>query len=369
MIIRIAPSAAPPSPRRLLYSVPAMVMGVAAILTGVWLLLVPVPQDRADARAYDAATSCVAGSARERTGDCLSGVPAVLEEIRSKGSRNRRVYLEVRREDGGRQEIRVPGSTSSSFAPAGTALRLVSWRGEIRHVNYGTGKAARTVFTEHDPRTAHRTPLGWALGLGPAGAALLWGGAWFTWFPSRSWRTTPWQFNVPVLGLLLLAVILGTSPIMYDSVRETLRWSGFVLAGGVAAMAAGCLYLMRTNTDTIRVRPRTRKRDRTFPALLFGDTSGPGGTPRHTHIVVGPGVLAWTNDPSGRSGRTPLPPGLVLERVRHPYATDPGPALRGNQWQFFRIAQCRDGDTEVLIAVERRAMPWLVGALTAPGSA
>ncbi|MFF3214185.1 hypothetical protein ACFYYB_26360 [Streptomyces sp. NPDC002886] len=368
MITRNVPTA-PPSPRRLLYSLPAMVLGVAAILIGVWLLLVPVRQDRADARAYDAATNCVAGSPRERAGDCLSAVPAVLEEIRSEGTRNPRIYLEVRREDGSRQEIRLSRSTSSSFAPAGTALRLVSWRGEIRHVNYGTGEAARTVFTEHNPRTAHETPLGWALGLGPAGAALLWGGAWFTWFSSHSRRTTPWQFNVPVLGLLLLAVILGTSPIMYDSVRETLRWSGFLLAGGVVAIAASCLHQMRANTDTIRVRPRTRNRDRTFPALLIGDTGGPGGTPRHSHIVVGPGVLAWTNDPSGRSGRTPLPPGLVLERVRHPYATDPGPAPRGNKWQFFHVAQCRDGDTEVLIAVERRAMPWLVGALAAPGAA
>ncbi|MFI5866391.1 hypothetical protein [Streptomyces sp. NPDC051546] len=239
MIIRNAPAAAPPSPRRLLYSIPAMVMGVAAILTGVWLLLVPVPQDRADARAYDAATSCVAGSARERAGDCLSAVPAVLDKVRSEGRRNRRVYLEVRREDGGPQEIRVPGSTSATFAPAGTALQLVSWRGEIRHVNYGTGKAARTVFTEHNPRTAHRTPLGWALGLGPAGAALLWGGAWFAWFPSRSWRTTP------------------------------------------------CSSTCRSW-----------------------------------------GCSSWPSSP-----------------------------------------HCRDVDTEILIAVERRAMPWLVGALTAPGSA
>ncbi|MFE4632787.1 hypothetical protein ACFRJ1_05335 [Streptomyces sp. NPDC056773] len=348
---------------------PAMVLGVVAILAGVWLALVPVRQDRAEARAYDAAASCVAGSARERAGDCLSGVPAVLEKVRSEGSRERRVYLEVRREDGGRQEIRVADRTSSSFAPAGTALRLVSWRGEIRHINYGTGEAARTVFTEYNPRTAHETPLGWALGLGPAGAALLWGGAWFTWFSSYSRRTSPWQFNVPVLGLLLLACVLGASPVMYDSVRETLRWSGFILAGGVAAMAASCLHQMRKDTDTIRVRPRTRKRDRTFPAFLLGDTSGPGGTPRHSHIVVGPGVLAWTNDPSGRAGRTPLPPGLVLERVRHPYTTDPGPAPRGNKWQFFHVAQCRDGDTEVLIAVERRAMPWLAGALTAPEAA
>ncbi|MCX4782911.1 HEAT repeat domain-containing protein [Streptomyces sp. NBC_01264] len=109
---------------------------------------------------------------RERAGDCLSGVPAVLEKVRSEGSRNRRVYLEVRREDGGRQEIQVSGSTSSSFAPTGTVLRLVGWRGEIRHVDYGTGEAARTVFTEHNPRTAHETALGWALGLGPPSASI-----------------------------------------------------------------------------------------------------------------------------------------------------------------------------------------------------
>lgn len=80
--------------------------------------------------------------------------------------------------------------------------------------------------------------------------------------------------------------------------------------------------------------------------------------------MAGPGVLAFTIDPSGRLRGTPLPPGLVLERLRHQYATDPGREVRGSKYEVYCIAQCRAGDEEVLIAVERRHMPWLVGALT-----
>lgn len=353
-----------PHLRRLLCSLLAMGVGAAAVLTGIRLVLVPVREDRAEARAYDAATTCVPGTGQERAGDCLSGVPAVLERVRTQGRNPTRVYIQVTGEDGTRREIRLGDHTDPAFAAPGTALRLVSWRGEVRHVNHGTGEAARTVLTGLNPRTAHETPLSWALGLIPGGAALAWGGIWFAWLSSYSGRRSPWQLWMPVGGLIVLASVMAGFAPMFGSVREALRWTGIATAVTVAVTAVACLRAVRAATDTVRVRPRRTDEERTFPAVLLGDTSGPAGTPRHTHIVAGPGVLAFTNDPSGGLRGTPLPPGLVLERVRHQYATDPGREVRGSKYELYHVAQCRDGDEEVLIAVERRHMPWLVGALT-----
>lgn len=112
-----------------------MGVGAAAVLTGVWLVLVPVRE----ARAYDAASTCVAGTGRERAGDCLSGAPAVLERVRTEGNRNPTSYLVVVRADGSRGHVRPAGSVSARHTQPGTALLLVSWA-----VGSGTAGCPRT---------------------------------------------------------------------------------------------------------------------------------------------------------------------------------------------------------------------------------
>ncbi|MEJ8643029.1 hypothetical protein WKI68_19815 [Streptomyces sp. MS1.HAVA.3] len=75
-------------------------------------------------------------------------------------------------------------------------------------------------------------------------------------------------------------------------------------------------------------------------------------------------MLAFSVDPTGAFRRAPLPSGLVLEQVRPVFASDPGAMdLYGRHEPTYLVAQCRDGEREVLIAAPRKEMPWLVGAL------
>ncbi|MCX4780284.1 hypothetical protein [Streptomyces sp. NBC_01264] len=321
----------------------------------------------------------------------------MLERIRTEGNRNPVHCLVVVRADGSREHIRLSTRADARYTPPGTALLLVSWRGRIRYVDHdrrtagsatatagsaaagsptgspagsstgeaptGEGPRPTSLLTDHDPHTAHRTPLAWPLGLLPAGAALAWGGIWYARLSSYSRRRSPWQVWMPVGGLMALAAFAVPCALLFDGVRESLRWTG-IAAAVVTAVAAVCCLRAARNSDQIEVVPCADEKVRIFPGHLLGDTGGPAGTRRHTHIVAGPGVLEFTNDPSGRLRGTPLPPGLVLERVRHQYATDPGHEVRGAEREVYHVAQCRDGEEEVLIAVERRHMPWLVGALT-----
>ncbi|WP_405831463.1 MULTISPECIES: hypothetical protein [unclassified Streptomyces] len=134
---------------------------------------------------------------------------------------------------------------------------------------------------------------------------------------------------------------------------------------GLAVLVIGAVWLyqrVRGESDTIEVAPRRDGRVHVIDAQILGDNTFPGPKP---YLVVAPGVLAFTTDPTGTYGRTPLPSGLVLERVRPVFASDPGARdlYIGRSPRPCLVAQCRDGEREVLIAVRRKNMRWLVGAL------
>ncbi|WP_328789292.1 MULTISPECIES: hypothetical protein [unclassified Streptomyces] len=146
------------------------------LLVGVGLLLGPVANATAGARAYDAATR----RTRERARDCLSEASATVVRIPEEGS-VRHADIEVKTADGAVRRIHLADGVYTAPVRAGAPVRLVSWRRGIRDVAYGgadTGRAADSVMTGANPHVAHQEPLGAALFLIPSGVGALWLPGW-----------------------------------------------------------------------------------------------------------------------------------------------------------------------------------------------
>ncbi|MFE6685031.1 hypothetical protein ACFVFQ_00995 [Streptomyces sp. NPDC057743] len=252
-------------------------LGAMAMVVGVWLLVIPFPQAMAAARAYDAAIGCPrqapsdeagsgeAGSGEAASGDCLSGVDATVQRSWTRGSRPVRHYLEFQRADGIRQEVRLDWRTHGGSPAKGTRVRLVSWRGEIRHVNYpaggthNTGGTLRTLFTDANPRTAHALPLAWGLGLTFGGPALLWFGCLTRRYaPDNPPRDVPLPDILPPTVLVLVAVSTGAIANQGDPVPDTLQQVGVIALGG----------LLLAPLLTWYAAPRRRKAGRRKDQLL-----------------------------------------------------------------------------------------------------
>lgn len=339
-----------------------MGLGAAAMLIGAVLLLVPVRIADAAARDFAAADTCAPGLPPRERAQCLSPEPATVERYGKDESGGTYASVQVVLGDGRTRRIDLEGAGFRVEPAKGAPVRLVSWRGEIRYVVYGSG-APRTAFTEADPYTAYTVPFGWGAFLLLFGPVLLWIGFWQSRLSHRSRRASPWQVMVPSLALGFLSVGVLTAAMTSDlRIERLLLLCGAGLALAVLVIGAVWLYkALRGESDTVEVEPRRDDRTHVFTARVLGaDTEfGPG-----SHLVVAPGVLAFTIDPTGAFGHSPLPSGLVLERVRPVFASDPGAMeLYGRYEPTYLVAQCRDGEREVLIAVPRKRMPWLVGAL------
>ncbi|WP_314247896.1 hypothetical protein [Streptomyces sp. DSM 40907] len=104
-------------------------LGIVPLLVGAGLLLGPVANATASARAYDAATPC----ARERARDCLSEDSATVVRIPEEGS-IRHADIEVRTADGAVRRIHLADGVYTAPVRAGAPVRLVSRQGGIRDV-------------------------------------------------------------------------------------------------------------------------------------------------------------------------------------------------------------------------------------------
>ncbi|MFE9464927.1 hypothetical protein ACFYNW_14875 [Streptomyces virginiae] len=344
-------------PRKRSAFVAVAAVGLASVLAGAGLLLGPVANAVDRQRAFEAATPC----ARGQTRDCLSTAPATVVGRLDNGSL-RHADIEFATADGTSQVITLDYKPDERHFPADRPVRLVAWRGAVTAVQYGNGPTAGSSPTTDHPRDAHQAPLAWALGLVFAGAGALWLVTWTAAFSTRSLRNAPPGAAVPYVWLVTVAVAAPFTAMLTDGVPQSLFWTA------VAAAVLLCITvaLCRSQVDrggVIEVAPRRDGREHVFPALVLGDRSGPGGTYAHSHLVVGPGVLAFTNDPTGAFRRDPLPAGLVLERVRRLLPSDPDAIVANDVGRACLVAQCRDGEREVLIAVTPRNMRWLVGAL------
>ncbi len=338
-------------------------MGAVALLAGALLMLVPVRTADAAARDFAAAQACAPGLPSRVEAQCRSSVPATLERYGMSGGLSRTEHIEVVRGDGRRQRVDLEQDFHRTVPAGGDAVRLVSWRGEVRYVTYGPGYA-HTAFTEANPYRAYAVPFGCGSLLLVLGTLLVWVGSWQRWLSHRSRRADPWQVGVPTVTLIFLAVGVVGLPVIGDlRIEEALSMSG--AGAGLAVLVIGAAWLyqrVRGDSDTIVVAPRRDERVHVTEAQVLGDNTFFGPKP---YLVVAPGVLAFSIDPTGTHGRTPLPSGLVLERVRPVLASDPGAKdlYASRSARPYLVAQCRDGEREVLIAVPRKNMRWLVGAL------
>ncbi|WP_374775283.1 hypothetical protein OG756_22690 [Streptomyces sp. NBC_01310] len=340
----------------------AMVLGAAAMLIGAVLLLVPVRTADAAARAFAAADTCAPGLPPRERAQCLSPEPATVERYGQDERGDTYTYVEVVLGDGRTRHLDLQGSGFRMVPAQGDPVRLVSWRGEVRYVVYGSG-APRTAVTDANPHTTYAVPFGWGAFLLLFGPVLIWIGSWQRWLSHRSRRAAPWQVMVPCVTLSLLSVGVLIAAMVSDlPIGQLLRVCGAGLA--LAAVVIGAVWIykaLRGESDTAEVEPRRDDREHVFIAHVLGDDTGFGPGP---YLVVAPGVLAFSVDPTGAFRRAPLPSGLVLEQVRPVFASDPGAMeLYGRYEPTYLVAQCRDGEREVLIAVPRKKMPWLVGAL------
>ncbi|MFD6969732.1 hypothetical protein [Streptomyces sp. NPDC059979] len=340
----------------------AMGLGAAAMLIGAVLLLVPVRIADAAARDFAAADTCAPGLPPRERAQCLSPEPATVERYGRGGRGDTSTYVEVVLGDGRTRHLDLQGDGFRVEPAQGDPVRLVGWRGEVRYVVYGSG-APRTVFTDANPHTAYAAPFGWGAFLLLFGPVLLWIGFWQSRLSHRSRRASPWQVMVPSLALGFLSVgVLTAAMISELRIERLLLVCGAGLA--LAALVIGAVWIykaLRGESDTVEVKARRDDREHVFIAHVLGDDTGFGPGP---YLVVAPGVLAFSVDPTGAFRRAPLPSGLVLEQVRPVFASDPGAMdLYGRYEPTYLVAQCRDGEREVLIAVPRKRMPWLVGAL------
>ncbi|MFF9351307.1 hypothetical protein [Streptomyces sp. NPDC014734] len=344
----------------------AFVVGAAVFMFGL------LPASRADHRDYTAATACPVEepgkprASREPDRDCLAESPAVVVRTES-GRRGRSTYRYLFLTappsptasvagDGAAREFRLEMSSGSPVfgaVTAGDRVRVTYWRGEARSVAFGHLRQGTGAV----PGGARRLFLAAGLAMLMLGAAFLWGGYWWARRSADSPALDPWQIRVPTGAFLCLAGAGAVAAFATDSVPAVLMTT--VVAALVIAVPTVLIIRrrLRRTTDTMTVVPRVPEGERCLRALVLGDV--PYSVDGFDHLVIGPGLLAATPDPTGRVARRRLPSSLTPVRVRPPYRTDPGAAALNG----LRVVECRDGTTPVVIAATADDVPWILGAL------
>lgn len=303
------------------WTVVACVVGVALMAVAVWLVAGPVAVDERSEAAFRAAQKCPSEPARQSP-ECVSRRDAVIRGVREISGKTPKYWVGVPGEDGKTDWIRLKDTYSfSEVAHEGDPVALYSWKGKIRGV-VTSGISFRTADT---PLRSWGTALGWATGLFPGGLAVLCCGLWWRLRGAAHGRSSPWQISVIGLAGILSGICVGVwVPIAPDSVGAALRGAGGAYA--VALLGALCCWAYfsrkeRRQGDDIAITPRPGPAEQVINVFLPHEPEYSG----KTHLVVQPGSLAMSPDPTGRVARRPLPDGLTLVRVRHQLRTGSGP--------------------------------------------
>lgn len=336
----------------------AIAFGIAACV----LLLGLVPHLLAEQRDFEAATACPAGAASPSP-DCERPVAAVVKKTWTEHE-NKKTKDWIRltqSDDGSSHTIRMRGEEWEKrpvfrAVKAGDQVTTWYWRGQVRFIEF---KGVRQ-YTHEDPRGDYRLPGGIGMALAPFSLMLFWCAYWLGRRGAVSPLRSPWQITVPMVAGFWIMCVGGVSVAFSAGMADALWFTALGSVPGLLAAAVWATMKLRADrrrgTDTIEVTPRVPDREEHFPGFIIGDV--PYSMAGFDHLVAGPGYLASTPDPTGRIARRTVPRTLVVERVRPPYRSDPGGDHTGC-W----IAECRDGETRVLIAVEDMNMPWILGAL------
>ncbi|MEU0134910.1 hypothetical protein ABZ172_12940 [Streptomyces sp. NPDC006296] len=345
--------------------------GAVCVLVAGWLLLVGMRGALAEESAFRSAPACTsgtrdAGDSRDprdpRDANCLRTVTVRIDRTDEvKGHKTPTYRLYVTEPDGTAHRTHLHGSPREApLAKPGTTVEVTSWRGLIRYVDFPTTRRP----TLADPTDEYRLFCSLGLGLAFYGAAFLWGGYRLSRRTPHTLRAYSWQASVTVAGGLCLTLLGVTAPWFTDTAGSALR----LVSVGTPVVLIACLgaavVLKRRHRgdDTLALTPAVPTEEQVIGGRVLGATpyaDGGGG-----FLVVGPGYLASTPDPTGTTLRRETPGTLTPVRVRPPYTTDP--AGRPHYGGRALVLECEDHGEEVLVVTRRQHMPTVLGALGHP---
>ncbi|MEV7435991.1 hypothetical protein [Streptomyces griseoviridis] len=337
--------------------------GLLLLVAAVVLLTGPLPGATAARDDYRSARPCPAGVGRDEV-DCLRDRQATVVEAGAPGESWRQIYRRLSYTTGGhRGEVRLRGGGPVlSAAEPGDRITLTSWRGEVRAVTSAGVREETAAAPTRTPGALAAT----ALALLIAAGMFCWCAYWSARRSRFSRLASPWQLVVPVVACALLAATVFVVGLFGPGLTEVLVFTAVATAVTATAATAVVLLTGRRRTagstrsadaDSVEIAPERSAEQRCVPVSLSGDV--PYDLHGFDYLVIGPGLLAVTTDPTGRVARRPVPPDLEAVRVRPPLRTDPRPPPH----HTHLVVECRDGDTPVLIAADRQDIPWILGAL------
>ncbi|KUO14729.1 hypothetical protein [Streptomyces dysideae] len=343
-----------------------VLLGLPLMIAGVGAPAVMMPSALADERAYTAAPQCPVGTPPEAPGDCLSRRNAtVLGKDITGVDKTRKYYLILGFADGSQQRVRLQsGISNQKKVEQGEPVTVTAWRHEIREI---ATRDDELLTTTAYPVGSYLPLMLVAVSMTPLGGSVLWMAYWVRRLrhAGRSIESAGrWHTSVPFVTAMLYAIVAGVA------VAASPTLAVGAAAAGVAAVGAVLIAALRWRGEQAKAERRAAAllasvgvgvpvTEMLLPARVIGEV--PYSREDCDHLVVGPAGLTATPDPRGLAGRIPLPASLAFVRLHASVAL--APRATGLVRPLF--VECRDGDREVLIAVGRDHVPWVLGALRA----
>ncbi|WKU44753.1 hypothetical protein Q3V23_12070 [Streptomyces sp. VNUA116] len=343
----------------------AAAASLVCVLAALFLLFVTVPGKRADSRAFATASACVGDEPALECRKTIEGTVKGTETVPRGKTTHYWLTITGRGGDTHRAEMNGPASVFGRVRP-GDPVKATYWRGKIRFVDFrGT-----VQLTADQPKDAYRLPFACGMGLLALGGTFAWLTYWMVRQVGRHPARYAWQATVLPCAGVLTGIVAFVAPMVTDTMPTALVLTG----AGTVPVVLGALWRIRVRrrqSEEFEIAPVVPEREECVEGGVAARTPY-GGELIGAYLVVGPGLLAVTPDPEGRALRRVLPRTLVVERVRVPYWSDPsGVTAETRGWRKALrqvVLVCRDGDDEVLIGVQRKHVPWVLGALQGPAA-
>ncbi|WP_448318655.1 hypothetical protein [Streptomyces sp. CO7] len=328
--------------------------GGAAGIAVLLIALVWLPGPLSDLREYREAPECRNGRSVE---GCRTVAAATVTGVDPHVHGGKRKYqLALRFADGSRSVLTMAGLQDGLGVTPREEAEAVLWRGSVAEVRQGADRDT----VDGSRLLAWRPPLMLGAALAPVALSLLWTAGWLTLRQRRPGRPAEGrEVLVPAAvwltaGLGVVACVpIGFSAGGPQDVLTPLAWLYAGAAVVVAPVAAWLSSRPVRQRREMHIRPVPPTGEHVVPGWVLGDV--PYSKEGFQYLVVGPGLLAATPDPAGRVARVRVP-ALRVTRVRASSSARSRP-------DGTCVAECRDGDCEVLVMARVADMPEVLGAL------